>query len=226
MNSPRMELKGVYRHFETPSGNLQVLQDVNLQLFADDRIVLFGPSGCGKTTLLHLLALLDKPSTGTLLFQGKDTAPLTEKQRCALRAHELGMVFQQFHILPHHSVRDNVRLRTRYLQESASLDQRCEQLLEDMGLMPHAEKPARFLSGGEKQRLCIARALLVQPSLFLADEPTGNLDANNAEKVKTLFDDISRQGAAMIIATHDERWLEFATRFFYFEQGQLKERPL
>lgn len=223
MNPPRMVLQDIGRAFATPKGELQVLRDINLSIQPQDRIVLYGPSGCGKTTLLHLMAFLDLPSCGSIRFENEDSSTWTEARRCQIRARQIGMVFQQFHLLPHHSVLDNLRLRLRYLQDLNFALPDPLNLLKEVGLADQAEKAARFLSGGEKQRLCIARALLVQPGLFLADEPTGNLDPDNAARVQDLFHRVAKQGAAMVIATHDPRWFDFATRIFRFEQGQLRE---
>lgn len=223
MNPPRMVLQDIGRAFATPKGERQVLRDINLSIQPEDRIVLYGPSGCGKTTLLHLMAFLDLPTCGCIRFLDRDTDQFTEDERCQIRARQIGMVFQQFHLLPHHSVLDNLQLRLRYLKNGPSPPPDPLRLLEAVGLTAQALQPARVLSGGEKQRLCIARALLVQPGLFLADEPTGNLDPDNAARVEDLFHRVAQQGAAMVIATHDPRWFDFATRIFRFEQGQLRE---
>jgi len=223
MNPPCLKLQNLCRTFETPQGPRNVLTGLNLDVYSGDRIVLFGPSGCGKTTLLHLMAFLDSPSRGDIFFQGHLTREWDETKRCDLRAKEIGMVFQQFHLLPHHSVLDNVLLRMRYLPQDAEIPVPAQHLLEEMGLGDRASQSARLLSGGEKQRLCIARAMLLQPSLFLADEPTGNLDAENADRIRSLFTNVSTRGAATVIATHDERWFDFATRVFRFDQGQIVE---
>ncbi len=222
MKTSGLNLQGVQRSFDTPEGPRHVLKGIDLEIGSGDRIILFGPSGCGKTTLLHLMAFLDQPSGGQLHFNGEATDQWTEAERCKVRAREIGMVFQQFHLLPHHSVLDNLKLRLRYLPHPNPLPDNAEALLEEVGLGGRENQPARLLSGGEKQRLCIARAMLLQPALFLADEPTGNLDDKNAEKVRDLFMDVSKRGAAMVIATHDQRWFEFATRVYAFNQGQLE----
>lgn len=226
MNSPCMQLQNIQRTFDTSEGPRRVLADINLEVSPGDRIVLFGPSGCGKTTLLHLMAFLDQPTRGKLIFQGAPAENWNEAQRCGIRAAKIGLVFQQFHLLPHHSVMENVLLRLRYLKDKIPLPVSPEDLLTEVGLRDRANHPARLLSGGEKQRLCIARAMLLQPALFLADEPTGNLDAENGERVRQLFSGVSKRGAAMVIATHDKRWFEFATRVFHFAEGRLiEDRP-
>ncbi|MGA0333290.1 MAG: ABC transporter ATP-binding protein [Kiritimatiellia bacterium] len=223
MNSPCLELQNLHRRFPSRSGPRELLRGISLTLYPGERILLYGPSGCGKTTLLHLMAFLDQPDEGEILFQGKNSRNWGEDARCQIRAREIGMVFQQFHLLPHHSVRDNLLLRMRYLRGTEAVQSSAMQLLEEVGLEDRPDQPARLLSGGEKQRLCIARALLLHPALFLADEPTGNLDPENAENIRRLFAKVSERGAAMVIATHDPEWFSLATRIFRFEAGQLTE---
>ncbi|MDF3127959.1 ABC transporter ATP-binding protein [Kiritimatiellaeota bacterium B1221] len=226
MTVPCLNLQRIQRSFPTREEPRKVLNGIDLEIHTGDRIILFGPSGCGKTTLLHLMAFLDQPSGGQLDFKGEKTDQWSETRRCKIRAQEIGMVFQQFHLLPHHSVWDNLNLRLRYLPQTDPLQDHAERLLEKVGLADRKKQSARLLSGGEKQRLCIARAMLLQPSLFLADEPTGNLDEANADKVRELFMGVSTRGAAMVIATHDKRWFEFATRVYRFNQGQLEQIAL
>lgn len=222
MTTPCVQLRKVSKDFRSANARQQVLQQIELSVFQSDRLVIYGPSGCGKTTLLHLLAFLDLPSSGTYLFRGEATHEWTEKQRCSKRAQDIGLVFQNFHVLPSHSVLDNLLLRLRYLPSDVdALDPL--RLLSQVGLDRDAKKPAKVLSGGEKQRLCIARAMLFQPKLFLADEPTGNLDPENSQAVLRLFQEVSSQGAAMVIATHDPKWFDFATRIIRLEAGRLKE---
>lgn len=220
MTAPRIQLQQVHRHF----GEVRVLNGIDLEIHPADRIVLFGPSGCGKTTLLHVLGLLDPPDQGRHLFQGKECGALSENERCKLRATEIGMVFQHFHLLPGHSVLDNVKLRLRYLPKQHSSGWSAEPLLKELGLYERRHHPARVLSGGEKQRLCIARALLTEPSLLLADEPTGNLDAANSDSIRQLFARVADKQVPVVIATHDTRWFDFADRVLFFEQGRLVER--
>lgn len=220
MTAPRVQLQQVHRSF----GDIKVLDDVDLEIHSGDRIVLFGPSGCGKTTLLHVLALLDRPDRGTHHFQDQDCGALDEQERCTLRAAEIGMVFQQFHLLPGHSVLDNVKLRLRYLPRQTRNKPDLDSLLKQLGLYERRHQPVRMLSGGEKQRVCVARALLCEPSLLLADEPTGNLDAANSASIRFLFEQVAVKEIPVVIATHDTRWFDFATRVLGFEQGRLVER--
>jgi putative ABC transport system ATP-binding protein len=220
MTPPLVQVQQLHRHF----GTHKVLNGIDLKIHCGDRIILFGPSGCGKTTLLHLLGLLDQPDHGQHHFKGIDCGSLSETQRCRMRAKEIGMIFQHFHLLPAHSVLDNVNLRLRYFPGPARRGTSADPLLKQLGLYERRHQPARVLSGGEKQRLCIARALLSEPSLLLADEPTGNLDADNSGSIRQLFEQAATKQIPVVIATHDTRWFDFANRVLYFEQGTLVEK--
>ncbi len=224
MSTPLLSLHGIHRRFPSPSGNIPVLCGLDLNLDPGERLLVLGPSGCGKTTLLHLMALLDRPDDGEILWRGESIAAWDDVRRSAFRAREIGMVFQQFHALPHRSVRDNLRLRRRYHPDSRPDLERENSLLDEIGLLSRADHPARLLSGGEVQRLCIARALLLRPALLLADEPTGNLDEQNAARVRDLFARIAGPDTAVIIATHDPRWQSFTPRTLSLAQLP-KARP-
>ena len=213
--SPILRLRRVRREFSTAGEKLAVLRGIDLELAPGDRVVLFGPSGCGKTTLLHLMALLDRPDAGRVDMDGEDTAAWTEERRCARRAANIGMIFQHFHLLPHHTARHNLLLPARYAPAEHP-GQRADELLERVGLSSLASRPARLLSGGEKQRLCIARALFHRPALLLADEPTGNLDRGNARAIRALFEELAGPRHAVVIATHDPDWRSFAHKTLAF----------
>lgn len=223
MTAPVAQLTSVSRTYQVRDSSVRVLRDIHVTVNPGDRIVLFGPSGCGKTTLLHLLALLDEPTSGSYALQGQAVGPLAENKKARLRAEKIGLVFQRFHVLPYHSVLENIQLRTRYLKDAPLPDR--EQtlvLLEQVGLADLADRPVRLLSGGEQQRVCIARACYHQPALLLADEPTGNLDASHSQSIQALLQRIGGN-APVVVATHDSSWLSFATRVFRFHQGSLKE---
>lgn len=222
MNPPVAELSGVHRTYQVHGKALPVLRGIDLCIHPGDRIVLFGPSGCGKTTLLHLLGLLDLPDEGEQFMGGTSLRNLSEAQRSRHRAEHIGLVFQTFHLLPHHSVRQNIRLRVRYLPCSPISSSHENEILRQVGLESHAERPARLLSGGEQQRVCIARALLHRPALFLADEPTGNLDEEHSLQIQQLFMEVAKH-APVVVATHDASWLDFATRVCRFHEGRLIE---
>jgi len=213
-----LELQSISRRF----GERAVLSDVNLRVFPGERLVLMGPSGCGKTTLLHVIALLDHPDQGRVLFRGEEMNTRTEKERSRIRAGEIGMIFQQFHLFPGWSLRDNLRFAQRY-RDQPDQDEHCDRILEDLGLYAQRDQPARVLSGGEQQRLCIARALLGSPALLIADEPTGNLDERNTQRVREQFIRSAERNVPVLIATHDPEWCTFATRCLKLTEGRLEE---
>lgn len=186
---------------------------VDLEVEAGDFFAISGPSGSGKTTLLHLAALLDRPSAGEVVFDGRDTSSLSDEELSALRARAVGLVFQQYHLLPHRSAHDNVLFRYRYVNASTSEARvAAEAALERVGLERVAERPARLLSGGEKQRVAIARAIALEPRLLVADEPTGNLDRDSAQVIMDIFRSLHEDGLTILMATHNEELLRFSTR--------------
>jgi putative ABC transport system ATP-binding protein len=215
-----MSLRGLGRTFASPEGPLRILAGLDVDIHAGDFLVLHGPSGCGKTTLLHLMALLDRPDTGEIFWQGENTRGWNDTRRARARADHIGMVFQQFHTLPHRSVADNLALRLQYTGVRPPSG-RGDELLRRFDLSDRARHPARLLSGGESQRLCIARALLVPPMLLLADEPTGNLDPRRAAGVREAFSQARGEAGAVVVATHDPAWAELATRVLRFENGKV-----
>ncbi|NLC09575.1 MAG: ABC transporter ATP-binding protein [Gammaproteobacteria bacterium] len=206
-NEVVLELRQLCKVFEpdTPRA-LQVLFDIDLQLYAGELTALVGPSGSGKSTLLNLMGLLDTPSKGELLIQGQATAALDDTRRTALRAHHIGFVFQFHHLIGAFNVLDNV-LMPLMLQQGKPNQEQLEYahyLLEAVGLADLAQRSAKALSGGQQQRVAIARALVNRPALLLADEPTGNLDTQTADEVFTLFEQFNREtGCATLIVTHD-----------------------
>lgn len=189
-------------------GRKTTLCGVSLAIAPGEVIALLGPSGCGKTTLLHIAALLDVPDAGVRIFDGIDVANLGDSDVARLRRERIGMVFQRFHLLPHRSALENVAFRFRYTGVPArEARERARAALDEVGLATVAQTPARLLSGGEMQRVAVARALALPPRLLLADEPTGNLDADAARHVMELLAACRSRGIAVLIATHNPRWV-------------------
>jgi putative ABC transport system ATP-binding protein len=187
-----------------------------LEIADGEHVALVGPSGCGKSTLLNLVAGILAPSCGKITTLGRDLAALTEGARRAARVREIGLVFQEFELLEHLPVRENILLPF-YVNSALRLDaaaaRHADELLERAGIARHAAKKPRQLSQGERQRVAVCRALVASPRLVLADEPTGNLDAANARRVIALLRDESRlRGATLIIVTHDRSLLDASIR--------------
>lgn len=198
-----LSLQGVTKSFDQHSGR-QVLRDVSLQLAAGDYIAIMGESGVGKSTLLNLIAGLDVPDAGQVLFEGQDLAALNDTARTRWRRAKLGFIFQAFHLLPHLTIERNIALPLALNAVAAeSLRQRVDELLEAIGLTSRRHASPSQLSGGEMQRVAVARALAHRPRLVLADEPTGNLDAESAGQVLALLrEQLRRDQSAGILVTH------------------------
>ena len=215
-------LSKVYRQ-----GNLEVpvLDEINLQVYKGEQLAVVGSSGTGKSTLLHLLAGLDDPTGGAVYLNGKNLSTLNESQRGTLRNETLGFVYQFHHLLPEFTTLENVmiplivrRLPTKIIKEEAM------SLLEKVGLSHRMEHKPGELSGGERQRAAIARALIVKPLCLLADEPTGNIDRQNARTVQELMVNLDRDmQVSLIVATHDLQLASSMNRVLRLEDGMLKE---
>jgi macrolide transport system ATP-binding/permease protein len=218
-----LELNQVGRQFGTEPA-VHALVDVDLRLKPGEWLAITGPSGAGKSTLLHIIGCLDRPSSGTYLFDGIDTATLSDKERAGLRSRRIGFVFQSFHLLPHRSVLENVMLAEVYRRQSyRGRRERALAAIERVGLGHRVDFLPTRLSGGEKQRVAIARALVGSPSLLLCDEPTGNLDSKSSASILDLFETLNRQGLTLVVVTHDENVAKRATRRVHIIDGKLTE---
>ncbi|HMP89270.1 MAG TPA: ABC transporter ATP-binding protein [Kiritimatiellia bacterium] len=219
-----LDLKRVSRLFPSPGGDVTALQSVDFLLQPGEFVAISGPSGSGKTTLLHLAALLDRPTGGELLFRGNSVMQMTEDQVGELRKFHIGMVFQAFHLMPRRTVLENVRFRFRYQAISpGEEEQRAREALSWVGMDHLAAREVRWLSGGEMQRVAIARAVAGRPSLLLADEPTGNLDHANSMAVMNCFEQLHSAGITILMVTHNEGLLSFASRHLHCRDGRLED---
>jgi lipoprotein-releasing system ATP-binding protein len=225
MTESVLEARNVQRRFQQGPVTLEVLQAVNLAILAAERLSIVGASGSGKTTLLQILGGLDKPSSGSVLVDGKDIHSLSEKERGELRNHAIGFVYQFHHLLPEFSALENVAmpLLVRRMHTGEAKD-RAREILKRVGLGERLTHRPHQLSGGERQRAAVARALVTQPKLVLADEPTGNLDGRNAEQVFELMLELNRERqTSLVIVTHDMRIAARMDRALQIENGTLSE---
>jgi putative ABC transport system ATP-binding protein len=222
-NGPVIELLGIGRTFGTDPPVI-ALNDVSLKVPHGDSVAIVGPSGSGKSTLLNVLGCLDTPSSGTYLFEGIDVGSLDDDERAVLRAQRIGFVFQTFHLLSHRTVLDNVMLAEVYRGDPREgREDRAKAALEKVGLGHRVGFKPNKLSGGEKQRVAVARALMGDPRILLCDEPTGNLDSTNTDSVLALFDELSEQGMTLLTITHEDHVAAHARRTVRITDGHLIE---
>ncbi len=204
-----LHVNNVRKQYEQPSSSLTVLKGVTLSVQEGDFLAIVGPSGAGKSTLLHILGGLDKPSSGEVIIDGEDIYRLNDKARAKIRNQKVGFIFQFYHLLPEFSALENVILPAMVLKASrdmASLRTRGQDLLERVGLAHRLEHRPNELSGGEQQRVAIARSLMNAPRILLCDEPTGNLDSESGAEIIRLLEEFNKQKKlTLIIVTHDSQ---------------------
>jgi putative ABC transport system ATP-binding protein len=220
---PLLEAKDLARHYTTAGGVVRALDGVSLTIEEGEVVALVGASGSGKSTLLNLLGGLDRPTGGELLFRGRNLAKLESKELAAYRRRDVGMVFQSFNLIPHRPALDNVILPMLF--EGVSKAERLSRgasLLESMGLSKRASHRPAELSGGEQQRVAIARSLANSPPMLLADEPTGNLDSATADEILHLLLTLNKeQGKTLVLITHDEHVASVANRRIRLRDGHI-----
>lgn len=218
--------EGVHRFLGEDENRVHVLEDVGLHLYAERVYSIMGPSGCGKSTLLYLLGLLDRPDEGTITIGGTEVSDLSENELAVFRNREIGFVFQFHFLLKEFSATENVQIPMRRagVLDKTEMAERAAHLLELVGLEDKLHRRADHLSGGEQQRVAIARALANAPRLLLADEPTGNLDTRNSERVFEVLQRLSREtGLALLIVTHNMHIAEASDYVFRMEDGRICE---
>jgi putative ABC transport system ATP-binding protein len=222
--APVVHLMSVARTYQAGAVDVPALQEATLRIDRGEYVSIVGPSGSGKSTLLNIIGLLDRPTDGTYLFEGTDVGTLKEGARTLLRGSRIGFVFQAFHLLPHRTVLENVKLAMLYGEsDRKSRDERAREALDRVGLSHRVEFKPVQLSGGERQRVAIARAIVGRPSLLLCDEPTGNLDSENTTSVLTLFDQLRDSGLTIVVITHDHEVAAHARRVVRMVDGRLHE---
>lgn len=199
-----VEAQRLTRVFPMSAGPVTAVREASLRVESGDYIAIGGPSGCGKSTLLHLLGCVDTPSTGTVLFEGRDVGALTDSERGRIRLTRIGFVFQRFFLLPMLTAWENIELpQAEKGTPAAERRERTRALLEYVELTDRAHHLPSQLSGGEMQRVAVARALANRPALLLADEPTGELDEETGEHIAALFDRVHADGTAIVLVTHN-----------------------
>ena len=219
MNEKMIEIQGVTKSF----GELQVLKGIDLTIYTGEVVSIVGPSGAGKTTLLQIMGTLDKADSGSVFIHGMEVGRLKEKELSAFRNHQIGFVFQFHQLLPEFTALENVMMPA--LIGGMSLDKamkKAEETLAFLGLAERASHKPAELSGGEKQRVAVARALINNPAVIFADEPSGSLDSKNKEELHQLFFDLrDRLGQTFVIVTHDEGLAQLTDRTIHMVDGRI-----
>ncbi len=226
MSAPLLSVENLVKQYDTGGDEpLTVLRDLDLAVQEGEIVAVVGESGTGKSTLLHLLGALDRPTAGTVRFKGQDLFAKSDDELAAFRNRSIGFVFQFHHLLPEFTALENVAMPALIQHKSmADVTPRAQDLLDLLGLADRADHRPSALSGGEKQRVAIARSLMNEPALVLMDEPTGNLDARTAEPMHQEIERLSREIAqTFVLATHDPSLAKIAGRILRLELGQLHD---
>ena len=220
---PLIQVLDLHKSFKMEGMELTVLKNINATIARGEMLAIVGASGAGKSTLLHILGTLDRPTSGTVLFDGQDVFRLSDQKQAEFRNRRIGFVFQFHHLLPEFTALENVCM-PGYIQSRPATEVRAEAaaLLKDVGLDHRVKHKPGELSGGEQQRVAVARALIQRPDLVLADEPTGNLDTHTGDALFTLMRTLNRsRGITFIIVTHNEKLSAQADRIIHMEDGQI-----
>lgn len=203
-------------------GNVEVtaIKGVSFSIKPEEFVTIMGPSGSGKSTCLHIIGCLDRPTSGSFMLDGREVSRLSDKELSKVRNRKIGFVFQSFNLLPRATALQNVELPLIY-SGSSRCTKRSMEALEKVGLASRAKHRPYELSGGEQQRVAIARALVNNPSIILADEPTGNLDSISGKDIMSILSNLHRQGITIVIITHDRQVAEYGERIIQFKDGEI-----
>ena len=218
-----LSLSNINKSFLTEDIETHALNNINLEIAQGEYVSLSGPSGCGKSTLLSILGLLDTATSGQYLFNGQDVTSFSRDKRAQIRCYDIGFVFQSFNLISSLTISENIMLPLTYQNgvSKSLMQSKVDEVLERVGMQHRANHFPSQLSGGQQQRVAVARALVNDPKIIFADEPTGNLDSQNAEKVMALFDQLHRDGSTICMVTHDPRSAQMAQRQVSILDGTL-----
>jgi putative ABC transport system ATP-binding protein len=223
MSKPLIKITNIKRDFALGDEIVYVLKGIDLEINKGEYVALMGPSGSGKSTLMNLLGCLDTPTSGNYILNGKDVSQMHDDELADIRNKEIGFVFQTFNLLPRTTALDNVALPMVYAGYSKTERRaRASKVLTQVGLDDRMDHQPNQLSGGQRQRVAIARALVNNPSIILADEPTGNLDSKTSEEIMALLDQIHKNGNTIIVVTHEEDIAAHANRIIRLRDGMVE----
>ena len=206
MSSTVISLKNVSKRYVMGDETVfTALKDVNLDINEGEYAAIVGPSGSGKSTLMHIIGLLDKPTSGKVIIDGRDVSSIDDDDTSTLRSEFVGFVFQQFNLINKLTIRENILLPVGYARRKFDYNpnERADYLMERFGILSKADSFPNKISGGQQQRVAIARALIMKPQLILADEPTGNLDTKTGDEIMDLFDELNKEGITILVVTHE-----------------------
>ena len=222
-----IKLSALTKVFYTDEVETHALSGIHLEILRGEYVAISGPSGCGKSTLLSILGLLDSPTDGSYVLNGRHVQGLSLSERARIRNREIGFIFQSFNLIGDLTVYENVELPLTYRgMKATERKERVTQALERVGMAHRAKHLPSQLSGGQQQRVAVARALVGHPSILLADEPTGNLDSKNGEAVMELLRELHRAGSTICMVTHDNRFARHADRTIHLFDGQVVEENI
>ncbi len=217
-----IRLKHIYKNYQLGETEVPVLRDVNLHVKPQEFVSILGPSGSGKSTLMNIIGCLDTPDQGEYFLAGRHVGQCTEDQLSEIRANKIGFIFQQFHLLPDLTAYENVEMPLLYHRmPAAERRERVLKTLDQVGLSERMMHKPSQLSGGQQQRVAIARALAAEPSIILADEPTGNLDSGSGQEIMDIIKNLWKQGNTVVLITHDIHVAEQAQRKVFVKDGVL-----
>ncbi len=219
-----IELYDIYKIYKMGDINLYALNSVNLKILKNEFVAILGPSGSGKSTLMNIIGCLDTPTSGRYILDGNEASKLSDNQLAEIRNSKIGFVFQQFNLIPQLTALENVELPLIYKGMLASKRHKiAKEALERVGLSDRINHRPRQLSGGQQQRVAIARAIVTNPSIILADEPTGNLDSKSGEEIMQIFKQLHSQGCTVVLITHDNHIASQAKRIVRIHDGKIIE---
>ncbi len=220
--TPVLQAKNLCKGYEVGDEVITAVCNINLTINKGDFIAITGKSGSGKSTLMHMLGLLDTPTSGELILNGKNTKGMSEKELAQVRNTDIGFVFQAFNLLQRTTVLENVMLPLIYSRiPNSEHEKKALEVIEQVGLTHRLKNKSNELSGGERQRVAIARALVNNPSLILADEPTGNLDSKMGEEIEKILINLNNEGRTLILVTHDDDLAKIAKRQVILKDGAI-----
>jgi putative ABC transport system ATP-binding protein len=224
MGNPLIQVSHLTKIYKTDDLETVVLSDISLTIDKGEFVAIMGPSGSGKSTLMHILGALDLPTQGTYLLEGQDIGGLSDDALADIRNQKIGFIFQAFNLLPRTSALDNVMVPMEYAGISDTQQVgKAKELLDRVGLSDRLNYPPNKLSGGQQQRVAIARALVMNPSIILADEPTGNIASGQAEEIMAIFQKLNRDGHTIVMITHESDIAEHAKRIIHLKDGKIAQ---